>query len=56
MGEQAKQYLTDINNQLLVLQTTTSEVQNALRNGLQDGIQSSIEGLRQQTMNLQEAF
>lgn len=56
LGEQSRQYLTDINSQLLTLQTTTSELENAFRNGMQDGIQSSIEGLRQGTMDLQDAL
>lgn len=56
MGEQARNYLADLNNQLIILQTTTSELENAFRNGLQDGIQSSIDGLVKGTMNLQDAL
>ncbi len=56
MGEQARQYLTEINNQLLVLQTTSNELENAFRNGLQDGIESSIKGLVKGTMDLQQAL
>lgn len=56
MGEQSKAYLTEVNNQLLALKKTTSELENAFRNGLQDGIQSSIEGLVKGTMNLQDAL
>lgn len=55
MGEQSKQYLTDLQNQLLVLKTTTSELENAFRSGLQDGLQSSIDGLVKGTMDLKEA-
>lgn len=56
MGEQSQAYLLEVNNQLLVLQKTTSELENAFRNGLQDGIQSSIEGLVKGTMDLQDAL
>lgn len=55
MGEQTKQYLTELQNQLLVLKTTTNELENAFRSGLQDGLKSSIDGLVKGTMDLKEA-
>lgn len=56
MGAQSKAYLTEVNNQLLILKATTSELENAFRNGLQDGIQTSIDGLVRGTMDLQDAL
>lgn len=56
MGELAKQKLTEVQTQLLLLKTTANELENAFRNGLQEGIQSSIDGLVKRTMDLNEAF
>ncbi|AZS50641.1 hypothetical protein DM558_07545 [Entomomonas moraniae] len=56
MGQQASDYLTQVQTRLIELQATTNELENAFRNGLQDGIQSSIDGLVRGTMNLQEAL
>lgn len=56
MGQQASDYLTQVQTRLIELQATTNELENAFRNGLQDGIQSSIDGLVKGTMNLQEAL
>lgn len=55
MGELAKQKLTEVQTQLLLLKTTANELENAFRNGLQEGIQSSIDGLVKGTMDLNEA-
>lgn len=55
MGEQSASYLAEVNNQLLVLKTTTNELENAFRTGLQDGLQSSVEGMIKGTMDLRDA-
>lgn len=56
LGEQARQKLTEMRTQVLLLKQTANELENAFRNGLQDGIQSSIDGLVKGTMNLNEAL
>jgi len=56
LGEQARQKLTEMRTQALLLKQTANELENAFRNGLQDGIQSSIDGLVKGTMNLNEAL
>lgn len=56
MGEQARIVLEQLQTQIIQLQTTTNELQNALRDGLQTGIAESLKGLADGTMNLREAI
>lgn len=56
MGEQARIVLEQLQTQIIQLQTTTNELQNALRDGLQTGISESLKGLAQGTMDLREAI
>lgn len=56
MGEQARIVLETLETQILQLNTTTNELQNALRDGLQTGIAESLSGLAQGTMDLRDAI
>jgi hypothetical protein len=56
VGDAARANLEDLKTKLLLLKSTSDELQNALRNGLQNGIQQALAGLANGTMNLRDAI
>ncbi|MDR0674098.1 MAG: hypothetical protein LBF93_10720, partial [Zoogloeaceae bacterium] len=56
MGEAARAMLVDLNNQIKVLENTTTLFEATLKNGVSEGLNKAISGLVDGTMSLREAI
>lgn len=54
-GDQMREMLTSLENELLTLKSTTDELTTAFKDGLQDGMESTLNGLADGTLNLSDA-
>lgn len=54
-GQQMQAMLVELENELLVLQSTTDELVGAFKEGFQDGIESTLNGLANGTLALSDA-
>ncbi|MBX6950490.1 hypothetical protein EX227_12625 [Providencia rettgeri] len=54
-GQQMQAMLVELENELLILQSTTDELVGAFKEGFQDGIESTLNGLANGTLALSDA-
>lgn len=54
-GDQMRELLSSLENELLTLKSTTDSLTAAFRDGLQDGMESTLNGLADGTLNLSDA-
>lgn len=54
-GDQMRELLSSLENELLTLKSTTDDLTAAFKDGLQDGMESTLNGLANGTLNLSDA-
>ncbi|MGM1129870.1 MULTISPECIES: tape measure protein [Serratia] len=54
-GEQMRDLLANLENELITLKSTTDDLTAAFKDGLQDGMESTLNGLADGTLNLSDA-